>query len=325
MSSTVGSNTTSYVWDVAAGLPVILQDGTNTYVYGLGLISTYDGDAMTYRLTDGLGSTVNLCDALGNVLVTYAYDAFGAIRSETGSSSNYWKFTGEQRDSESGFDFLRARYYDPEVGRFLGQDPAGQGANPYAYALNNPANLVDPTGLWTYCAQWDSSLSDHESGQFVCAVPIETNTVGPNWIVYDSENQEWVPPFAAEIWEKGDVVCSDLICVSQVLGLEAIGRGPARGAESYVEAWAVWSTSGKPSASLQVCENAWQDQMGSLKIQISGCTALPGGDDRLDNVLKECVGGVLFFGGWSGFWSGFFGCFGGAIGGEILHATGQDK
>jgi hypothetical protein len=34
MSSTVGANTTSYVWDVAAGLPVILQDGTNTYVYG---------------------------------------------------------------------------------------------------------------------------------------------------------------------------------------------------------------------------------------------------------------------------------------------------
>ncbi|HLG10663.1 MAG TPA: RHS repeat-associated core domain-containing protein, partial [Dehalococcoidia bacterium] len=120
MSSTVGGNTTSYVWDVAAGLPVILQDGANTYVYGLGLISTYDGTDLTYRLTDGVGSTVNLCDSSGNVLVTYAYDAFGAIRSQTGTSSNYWKFTGEQRDSESGFDYLRARYYDPEVGRFIG-------------------------------------------------------------------------------------------------------------------------------------------------------------------------------------------------------------
>jgi RHS repeat-associated protein len=99
---------------------------------------------MTYRLTDGLGSTVNLCDASGSVLVTYAYDAFGAIRSQTGSSANYWQFTGEQRDEESGFDYLRARYYDPEVGRFLGQDPAGGG---YAYSLNNPANLTDPTGM----------------------------------------------------------------------------------------------------------------------------------------------------------------------------------
>ncbi|HEY7466750.1 MAG TPA: hypothetical protein VIB47_08660 [Dehalococcoidia bacterium] len=48
MSSTVGANTTGYVWDVAAGLPVILQDGTNTYVYGLGLISTYDGTSTSF-------------------------------------------------------------------------------------------------------------------------------------------------------------------------------------------------------------------------------------------------------------------------------------
>jgi hypothetical protein len=42
------ADTTSYVWDVAAGLPVILQDGTNTYVYGLGLISTYDGTSTSF-------------------------------------------------------------------------------------------------------------------------------------------------------------------------------------------------------------------------------------------------------------------------------------
>jgi RHS repeat-associated protein len=157
MSSTVGANTTSYVWDVAAGLPVVLQDGTNTYVYGLGLISTYDGTNMTYRLTDGLGSTINLCDASGNVLVTYAYDAFGAIRSQTGSSANYWKFTGEQRDTESGFDYLRARYYDPEVGRFLGQDPLAQGSNYYSYANSNPVNFVDPSGAAIWVAPYEGA------------------------------------------------------------------------------------------------------------------------------------------------------------------------
>ncbi len=88
MSRTTGGSTTNYVWDVAAGLPVILQDGTNTYVYGLGLISTYDGSAMTYRLTDGLGSTANLCDASGNVTVSYTYDAFGAHPTPGGRSSN---------------------------------------------------------------------------------------------------------------------------------------------------------------------------------------------------------------------------------------------
>jgi RHS repeat-associated protein len=155
MSSTVGSNTTSYVWDVASVLPVILQDGTNTYVYGLGLISTYDGTDMAYRLTDGLGSTINLCDASGNVLVTYAYDVFGAIRSQSASSDNDRLFTGEQRDEEAGFDYLRARYYDPEVGRFLGQDLLGGG---YAYASNNPSNLIDPTGRCSVEPQPDGTV-----------------------------------------------------------------------------------------------------------------------------------------------------------------------
>jgi hypothetical protein len=65
MSRGDGTTTVDYVWDVAGGLPMLLQDGTNTYVYGLGLIAIYDGSEMTYRLVDGLGSTVNLCDQDG--------------------------------------------------------------------------------------------------------------------------------------------------------------------------------------------------------------------------------------------------------------------
>ena len=182
----MGGNTTNYVWDVAAGLPAILQDGTNTYVYGLGLISTYDGSAMTYRLTDGLGSTVNLCDSSGNVTVSYTYDAFGAIRSQTGSSSNYWKFAGEQRDEESGFDYLRARYYDPEVGRFLGEDPLGGG---FAYVSNNPVNLVDPSGLSEVCTDWRDGLC---SGTTVIADEFDA------FYFLASNVEFWVPPQVAE-------------------------------------------------------------------------------------------------------------------------------
>ncbi len=150
---TTGGQTSTYVWDIASGIPVILQEisgsNTTTYVYGLGLISTTDNaGAQTYRTTDGLGSTINLTDSSGNVQVTYAYDAFGAIRSQSGSSSNYWLFTGEQRDSESGYDYLRARYYDSSIGRFVSQDPLGGG---YAYAGNNPATSFDPLGLYVMC------------------------------------------------------------------------------------------------------------------------------------------------------------------------------
>jgi YD repeat-containing protein len=87
-SQTVGENTVSYTWDVNAGLPVVLQDSDgNTYVYGLDLISvTDDSSVQTYFLSDGLGSTTELADDEGTVVGTYAYDAFGPVRSHTGAS-----------------------------------------------------------------------------------------------------------------------------------------------------------------------------------------------------------------------------------------------
>jgi len=69
MSHTVGAVTTDYTWDVARKLPVVLQDGTMTYVYGLGLISATDGSGVqTYYLYDGLGSTSDLRDEDGDAI-----------------------------------------------------------------------------------------------------------------------------------------------------------------------------------------------------------------------------------------------------------------
>ncbi len=158
MSHTVSGQTTNYTWDVNAGLPVVLQDGTNTYVYGLDLISSTDGSGVqTYFTYDGLGSTTDLTDGSGNAVATYSYDVFGAIRAQTGSSGNYWQFTGEHRDTSENLYYLRARYYDPSTGRFLGQDPLRGSLrhpstqNRYAYVTNNPTNLVDPAGLCPIC------------------------------------------------------------------------------------------------------------------------------------------------------------------------------
>jgi RHS repeat-associated protein len=88
--------------------------------------------------------TADLTNGSGGVVGSYAYDVFGGTVS--GPAGNEWRFTGEQRDADSGLYYLRARYYDPATGRFLGRDPI-MAAEPYAYVGNNPVNWVDPRGL----------------------------------------------------------------------------------------------------------------------------------------------------------------------------------
>jgi RHS repeat-associated protein len=134
---------------------MLLQDGTNTYVYGLGLVSVYDGSDMTYRLTDGLGSTVNLADEDGEPIGSYEYDVFGNVRAQDDAETEF-SFAGEQSDP-NGLDFLRARYYDPEIGRFLSGDPLGGG---YTYASNNPVNMTDPSGMCSVSASSNGPVAE---------------------------------------------------------------------------------------------------------------------------------------------------------------------
>lgn len=152
------SNLVNYTWDVNSPLPVVIQDTNNTYVYGLDLISsTNNSGTTTFYTGDGLGSTTDLTNEAGAVTDSYTYDVFGAQRSHIGSSTNYWQFTGEQSDGvlnpNDSFQYLRARYYDTATGRFMSRDtfPAQrtqpQTLNQFAYVMNNPTTLVDPTGL----------------------------------------------------------------------------------------------------------------------------------------------------------------------------------
>jgi len=68
------------------------------------------------------------------------------------SNADEFGFTGQRYESETGLLYLRARYYDPDSGRFLTKDPLGiaAGPNAYIYVKNSPPNLVDPLGLDTY-------------------------------------------------------------------------------------------------------------------------------------------------------------------------------
>ena len=152
-SKTVGSTTTNYVYDASTSLPVVLTDGTLKYVYGAGLAYTVDSSGnVQVAHTDGLGSVRALTDGTGSVVQTYETDPFGVSTQTQGTSTQPFQFTGQQQDAESSFYYLRARYYDPTIGRFLTRDPqsgsaiAPQTLNLYAYADNNPVTLTDPSG-----------------------------------------------------------------------------------------------------------------------------------------------------------------------------------
>ena len=79
------------------------------------------------------------------------YESFGNLTFSEGTpaDSNSFRYTGREFDSETGLYYYRARYYDPEVGRFLSEDPIGfdGGINFYSYVGNNPINFFNPFGL----------------------------------------------------------------------------------------------------------------------------------------------------------------------------------
>lgn len=112
---------------------------------GAGAVLDMARSGQTYYFSqDGVGSTTALTDASGAVAGTFAYDAFGQIISAPAVGTAY-AFTGQQRDAATGLQYFRARYYDPEAGRFISQDPI-QAIVPYIYAANDPVSFSDPTG-----------------------------------------------------------------------------------------------------------------------------------------------------------------------------------
>lgn len=151
---------TKYVLDILGMSSVLMEtDANNTplnyYVYGLGLISRIKPDNTThYYVYDYRGSTVAMVDATPNALVThkYQYDEFGNLLQTTEADANLFRYVGKygvMYEAEA-IQFMRARYYDPSIGRFLSEDPVWS-TNLYPYADNNPINKYDLNGLDYVC------------------------------------------------------------------------------------------------------------------------------------------------------------------------------
>jgi RHS repeat-associated protein len=181
VSKTAGSTTTNYVYDVGGGLPVLLDDGTRKYIWGKGLAYTIDkanGGVAVYH-SDGLGSVRAITDmsSTPNVTQTYQTDEFGLTVLSQGNSTQPFGYAGEQRDQEDGLLYLRARVYDPSIGRFFQRDSFARSIvrpsslDRYQYVVGNPVNYRDPSGH-----ELAKAINDELSRQQACLTPLDRIT-----------------------------------------------------------------------------------------------------------------------------------------------------
>jgi RHS repeat-associated protein len=160
-SKTTATGTTAYVNDTRA-LTQVLQEtkGANTLTYVPGVLqhdSSLTGNAQWSYFHQDAQNNRALTDNAASVSKRWEYDPFGSIRMQTGTASSDFQYAGEQRDSETGLINLRARYYEPVLGRFVSRDVLSgrsgfpQSFNRYVYALNNPVRQLDPSGYGVGC------------------------------------------------------------------------------------------------------------------------------------------------------------------------------
>jgi RHS repeat-associated protein len=116
-----------------------------SYIHGIRLIVS---SAYGWYHFNGRTDVVQLTNSTGIVTRRYDYDPFGnQLGTISSTDNNPYRYCGEYYDTESGYTYLRARYYDPKIGRFINEDPIFDGDNWYRYANNNPIMYIDPSGL----------------------------------------------------------------------------------------------------------------------------------------------------------------------------------
>lgn len=160
-SKTVNTVTTTYYLD---GANIIEQrDGTNTlhfyYDSNDEVIGFTYNEADYFYVKNAMRDIIGIVDNSGNLVVSYAYDAWGKVLSVTGSNTelgnlNPFRYRSYYYDSDIEMYYLQSRYYDPEVCRFINSDDVNYiglagtvgSYNAFAYCENNPVIFTDPTG-----------------------------------------------------------------------------------------------------------------------------------------------------------------------------------
>jgi len=147
-------NTTSYYSSGGTSVAETNPGGDVSYIQGHVLLGLDLAGTFYYYLTDALSSVRLIVDASGSEVASFVHNEFGILEAATGSSSlrahTYVGGAGVRNETGfSGLYYMRQRWYEPGLGRFLRQDPIGfdGGLNLYNYVGQNPLNSSDPSGL----------------------------------------------------------------------------------------------------------------------------------------------------------------------------------
>ena len=153
---TVNGEKTVYVWDGDQVVMELSKGGAvqKRYIRGNDLVYADKGEntEKTYYVTDMHGNVVQLLDESGNVTKTYEYDSFGNEVKPEKKDENPYRYCGEYYDKETEEVYLRARYYQPSVGRFItrdtytGESDESLSLHLYTYCENDSVNAWDPSG-----------------------------------------------------------------------------------------------------------------------------------------------------------------------------------
>jgi len=148
-------------------------DGTKTKYFRVGneivgskQTPVSNPEKMLFYHADHLGGTNVITDISGLRVQLTEYDPWGKVSRNDGTVDPEKRFTGQILDPESGLYYYGARYYDPELGRFISPDPVipspgdPQSLNRYSYTLNNPVKYIDPTGhsFWSAIGNFFKNL-----------------------------------------------------------------------------------------------------------------------------------------------------------------------
>ena len=221
-SKTVNNIRTDFVWNGQNLASETKNNITTTYTYDpTGIALSNDGTDTVRFIKDPHGNVI-ATSKNKNIVDSYDYTAFG-VQLNSAETSNPFRYCGEYYDEELDSVYLRNRYYQPAVGRFINEDPIKDGLNWYNYCAGNPVMMIDPSGLGPVKILNYDSLTDFQKQNVTSAADAiyggyinqkeHEDNLKLNGAIFNSA----IPDYNPDIWN--DDLCEKTNCYAYAFNM----------------------------------------------------------------------------------------------------------